>query len=290
MKCASGASFLPRLVCPLPLRNRSQARRPAWNSPAGAGGAVEWKTPLFAEADCLTATGSDETLAAIRARLPARVRFMGYGQRVSFGYRHPRSAARRRLLPSRCQRGGRRDRLGPEWLSFAAGDLCGGTRRGGVGSICLEACRRACAPRSGRTARQRFQPKKPSAIASRRAICETLAAHRADVKLWTSPDSTAWTVVFEHDVRFQFSPLNRFIYVKPVPDLAAVCRVPMTCAKRSPPSASAHRPREAKEPGSGIWRAGGRRGFVRRPDAKTAADLASRRPPGPRRPGHLDRF
>ncbi len=36
--------------------------------------------------------------------------------------------------------------------------------------------------------------------------------------------STAWTVVFEHDTRFQFSCLNRFIYVKPVPDLAAVLR------------------------------------------------------------------
>ncbi|HEY5042539.1 MAG TPA: acyl-CoA reductase, partial [Verrucomicrobiae bacterium] len=35
-------------------------------------------------------------------------------------------------------------------------------------------------------------------------------------------NSTAWTVVFEHDVRFHFSPLNRFIYVKPVPDVAAV--------------------------------------------------------------------
>jgi hypothetical protein len=29
-------------------------------------------------------------------------------------------------------------------------------------------------------------------------------------------------VVFEHDVSFRFSPLNRFIYVKPVPEVAAV--------------------------------------------------------------------
>ena len=50
---------------------------------------------------------------------------------------------------------------------------------------------------------------------------ETLAAHRGDVKIWSSQDSTAWTVVFEHEVRFRFSPLNRFIYVKPVPDVAA---------------------------------------------------------------------
>jgi hypothetical protein len=29
-------------------------------------------------------------------------------------------------------------------------------------------------------------------------------------------------VVFEHEIRFRFSCLNRFIYVKPVPDLNAV--------------------------------------------------------------------
>jgi hypothetical protein len=61
-----------------------------------------------------------------------------------------------------------------------------------------------------------------AAIASRRAIYETLAAHRGDAKVWSSRDSTAWTVVFEHEVRFHFSPLNRFVFVKPVPDLTSV--------------------------------------------------------------------
>jgi hypothetical protein len=59
-------------------------------------------------------------------------------------------------------------------------------------------------------------------IASRRSIYETLASHRGDVKIWQSLHSTAWTVVFEHEVRLRFSPLNRFIFVKPVPDLATV--------------------------------------------------------------------
>jgi hypothetical protein len=59
-------------------------------------------------------------------------------------------------------------------------------------------------------------------IAARRSMYETLAAHRGDIKLWASPGSTAWTVVFEHETRFRFSPLNRFIYLKPVPDMAAV--------------------------------------------------------------------
>ncbi len=34
----------------------------------------------------MTATGSDETLAAIRAQLPVKTRFLGYGHRVSFGF------------------------------------------------------------------------------------------------------------------------------------------------------------------------------------------------------------
>src|SRR5258708_38956439 len=46
------------------------------------------------------------------------------------------------------------------------------------------------------------------------------AAHPPETRLWCSKDSTAWTVVFEADPRFQTSCLNRFIYVKTVKDLA----------------------------------------------------------------------
>ncbi|MGH8023923.1 MAG: acyl-CoA reductase, partial [Limisphaerales bacterium] len=34
--------------------------------------------------------------------------------------------------------------------------------------------------------------------------------------------STAWTVIFEADPRFQVSCLNRFVYVKPISDLKAL--------------------------------------------------------------------
>ena len=37
--------------------------------------------------------------------------------------------------------------------------------------------------------------------------------------MWHSKNSTAWTVVFEADARFQMSCLNRFVYVKAVKDL-----------------------------------------------------------------------
>jgi hypothetical protein len=59
-----------------------------------------------------------------------------------------------------------------------------------------------------------------AAIAARRGVYEVRAAHApGDTRHWCSPDSTAWTVIYESDPRFQLSCLNRFVYVKSVPDL-----------------------------------------------------------------------
>lgn len=220
VKCASGASFLPRLfahsIYELDRKLGSCLEIAAWR-----GGNLALENALFAEADCLTATGSDETLAAIRSRLPTKVRFLGYGQRVSFGF------VTREVL---------REEQISQVVTAAADDVIAWNQngclspqviyveeRGAVESdkfaelLAVELARREAGEPRGR-----ISTEESAAIASRRAICEALAAHRADVKIWSSQNSTAWTVVFEHDVRFQFSPLNRFIYVKPVPDVAAV--------------------------------------------------------------------
>jgi len=50
------------------------------------GGTTALETALFNQADCITATGSDETLAEIRRHVPAKARFLGYGHRVSFAF------------------------------------------------------------------------------------------------------------------------------------------------------------------------------------------------------------
>jgi hypothetical protein len=64
-------------------------------------------------------------------------------------------------------------------------------------------------------------------IASRRSFYQTRADYfRANTapdypatRLWQSENSTAWTVVYEADPRFQMSCLNRFIYIKGATDL-----------------------------------------------------------------------
>jgi len=79
--------------------------------------------------------------------------------------------------------------------------------------------------------REQFEPRGnvpveiAGAIASRRSVYELRAAHSEKepeaprTRLWGSKDSTAWTVVYESDPRFQTSCLHRFIYVKGVTDL-----------------------------------------------------------------------
>ena len=74
--------------------------------------------------------------------------------------------------------------------------------------------------REAQEPRGEISAEESAAIASRRGIYEVRAAHAPEhTQHWCSKDSTAWTVVFEADARFQLSCLNRFIYVKPVADL-----------------------------------------------------------------------
>jgi hypothetical protein len=220
VKCASGASFLPRLFAHS-IYHADPKLGACLEIAEWRGGHRELEDVLFVHADCLTATGGDETLAAIRARLPAKVRFLGYGRRVSFGF------VAREVL---------REETVAEIVSNAADDVIAWDQNGCLSPHVIYVEERGAvesdrfaellavelAQREAGAPRGKILVEASAAIASRRAIYEAIAAHRADAKIWSSRDSTAWTVVFEHDVNFRFSPLNRFIYVKPVPDVAAV--------------------------------------------------------------------
>lgn len=220
MKCASGAAFLPRLfahsIYEMDRKLGSCLELAEWR-----GGNAGLENVLFAHAGGVTATGSDETLTAIRSRVPERVRFLGYGQRVSLGF------IAREVL---------REETVAEVVAKAADDVVAWDQNGCLSPhvfyveeqgavesdkfaalLAAELMKREAAEPRGK-----ISVEEAAAIASRRSMYETLAAHRGDIKLWASPDSTAWTVVFEHQVRFHFSPLNRFIFVKPVPGAAEV--------------------------------------------------------------------
>jgi hypothetical protein len=176
---------------------------------------------LFAEADCVTATGADETLVHIRARLPVGVRFVGYGHRVSFGF-----LAKGALAHCSAEM----------WAQSAATDIVAWDQLGclspqaiyvedGAG-VAADEFAALLAIELSRREQQEPRGAVPTEVAatitSRRAFYAVRAAHSGDTRLWQSADSTAWTVIYEADARFQPSCGHRWIYVKPVKDLRQV--------------------------------------------------------------------
>src|SRR5208282_878874 len=85
VKCASRSAFLPRLLAHS-IYDADPKLGACLEIAEWPGGHEALEAAVLEEADCVTATGSDEALAAIRQRLPMGKRFLGYGHRVSFAY------------------------------------------------------------------------------------------------------------------------------------------------------------------------------------------------------------
>jgi Acyl-CoA reductase (LuxC) len=218
VKCASGSSFLPRLFAHS-IYDADPKLGACLEIAEWRGGNLELEDALFAETDCVTATGNDETLDEIHKRLPLRTKFIGHGHRVSFGF-----VAGEVLFGSRAKK----------IISAAADDIVAWNQLGCLsphvvyvqsgGEILPEHFAQLLAEelekREANEPRGEISAEESAVIASRRNIYEIRAAHSPELtRHFFSKDSTAWTVVFEADARFQLSCLNRFIYVKPVADL-----------------------------------------------------------------------
>lgn len=218
VKCATGAAFLPRIFA-----HSIYAADPKLGAcielAEWPGGRTELEQTLFSHADCVTATGNDNTIAALKQLVPPSVRFVGYGHRVSFGF------ITAEML--NCTTASR-------VAALAAADVAAWDQLGCLsphlfyvetgGELAAETFAELLAAeldRIEKVAPRGLPPTETIAqIASRRAFYEVRAANLPHTRLWTSPNSTAWTVVYEADPLFQLSCMHRFIYVKPVRDLA----------------------------------------------------------------------
>jgi hypothetical protein len=218
MKCATNATLLPRLYAHS-LYDAEPKLGACLEMASWPGGSAELEEVLFAQADCVTATGSDETLASIRRCLPIRCRFVGYGHRVSFGYISHKALSHESI-------NGVVERAATDVIAwnqlgclsphvFYVQDGSGHMGEKFAEKLAVELARRETIEPRGQISIQAS-----AAIASRRAFYEIRAAHSPETRHWFSPESTAWSVVYEADPQFQKSCLHRFIYVKGVPDLA----------------------------------------------------------------------
>jgi hypothetical protein len=217
VKCATGASLLPRLfahsVYQIEPKLGACLELAEWR-----GGSRLLEEALFSEADLITGTGSDEALREISVRVPHGRRFLGYGHKVSFAY-----------VSAGMLGGG----MATQTAKLAAADVSAWNQLGCLSPHVIYVQDGGLIPPSGFASlladelseRELSEPRGSvpvevaAAIASRRSIYQLRAAASEETRIWTSPGSTAWTVVWEADARFQLSCLHRFIYVKTVKDL-----------------------------------------------------------------------
>ena len=222
MKCATGSAFLPRLFAHS-LYEAEPKLGACLEIAEWSGGNEVLEAALFAETNCVTATGADETLESIRSRLPSKVRFLGYGHRVSFGYITQEMLSGHQV--KRLAADAARDVAAWNQLGCLSPHVFYVERGGRIpGKAFAEMLANELEKLELEEPRGPVPPESAAAIASRRALYEIRAAHIPDTHHWCSPDSTAWTVVFEADPRFQHSCLNRFIYVKEVSSLTEILR------------------------------------------------------------------
>jgi hypothetical protein len=218
VKCASGSSLVPRLFAHS-LYDAEPKLGACLEIAEWQRGQLELEQTLFEQADCLTATGSDQAVADIRQRLPAETRFLAYGHRVSFAFvsHEALSVSSERQLVAQAAT----DIIAWNQLGCLSPHVIYIQQGGSLGpEQFAEVLARELERREELEPRGELPTEIAAAIASRRALYEVRAAHAPDTtRHWCSKNSTSWTVVYEADPRFQVSCLHRFIYVKSVKDL-----------------------------------------------------------------------
>lgn len=169
----------------------------------------------LARADAVVVYGSDETIAALRAKAPPGKIFIGHGHKASLGiiWDDPEFSS----CPGAARDASRFDQQG--CLSpqvFYVREIRPGFAR--------EYAEHLSAAMDGFN---RTHPRGPLAAEEKAEIADLRAAYRfrasgdLRVALWEGGGEMDWTVIYEEDAWFTASPLNRVIFVKPLPrDLA----------------------------------------------------------------------
>ncbi len=217
VKCARGASWLPRLyahsVYETDPKLGACLEVAQWE-----GGEESLESALFREIDCLVAMGGEAALQDLRERLPPDVRFLPHGHRVSFIY-VSRGALEDQPL-SDLARGIASDViawnqcgcLSPHVAYVQGGGSPGPDRLADAVAAELARCEREW-PRGP------LEKAEAGRIDNMRRLYALRQASCEGVFLLSSKGSTAWTVVFDSEPRFQASPLCRFLHVKAVEGL-----------------------------------------------------------------------
>ncbi len=177
-------------------------------------------TEAFLDTDCLVASGSDETIAALRARLRPATRLVAYGHRLSLiavGSQALHGSGLETLAERLALDIALWDQLGclsPVSVLCESPDRDAADTLAAALSRCLEAAERRW---------PRGDVPDDARAAIRRGRDEALMRKAAgrDVTLWAD-SGTRWTVVCEDDLAWRPAPLYRFVRVQPARDRSSL--------------------------------------------------------------------
>jgi hypothetical protein len=161
------------------------------------------------DADCVVASGSDQTIASVAARVQPPRRLVGYGHRLSvaaLAADRPADSAER--LAEDVALWDQLGCLSPVVAFLADPDP-------GEAAVFAAELARAFADLEERWPRGRISPQASAAVARERDEAEMRAAAGAPVRLHRGTGSS-WTVVAEADSQIRPAPLHRFVRVHPV--------------------------------------------------------------------------
>ena len=147
---------------------------------------------------------------------PPRTRFLGYGHRVSFGYVSGEVLVGPEREEGCGAGGGGRGGLEPTGLSCRRTSFMSSRAAGSRRSSLRRCWRRNWSGARRRAARGVAGGSGGGHCVAARVLRGARRPFAATHAVVGSRNSTAWTVVYEADPRFQLSCLNRFIYVKGV--------------------------------------------------------------------------
>lgn len=161
--------------------------------------------------------GNDETIAHFRSRVPTNVPFQAHGHRVSLGmiFDDPECVS--------ADAAARDVSLYDQHGCLSPHDIYVRETRPGLARSYAARLAEAMARFNDHTPRKALSIGEAAAIADLRASYRFRSASDVRVQIWESPGSTDWTVILEEDPWFASSPLNRVVFVKPLPaDFAAM--------------------------------------------------------------------
>jgi len=214
VKVASSTPLLPTLFS-RSLANVDQELADCLAIVSWPGGSTALEEIAFRQADMVIASGSDESLAAIRRQV--RGRFIGYGHKVSFSVVGKDKLFQAQSLAHDAaydivlfdQQGC----LSPQLIYVEAG---GDPSPKEFAALLAQ----QLAYWQQQLPRGKIPPEASASIRRVRDEAEWQALSGKDVSLFTSSAGTEWTVIYDADSTFVPSPLYRTIRVKPLAALS----------------------------------------------------------------------